>query len=101
MEKILFGLNLNNDTIDGVKGEIANFGVEFAPGRAEDDYKRTKDAVIRALIDKECEYTVCILSESLQRSAPFTTDDFDYIRTENEKTLIIPIVRNNYRVLIT
>ena len=97
MEKILFGLNLNNDMIDGVKGEIANFGVEFAPGRAEDDYKRTKDAVIRALTDKECDYTVCILSESLQRSAPFTTDDFDYIRTENEKTLIIPIVRNNYK----
>ena len=55
MEKILFGLNLNNDMIDGVKGEIANFGVEFAPGRAEDDYKRTKDAVIRALTDKECD----------------------------------------------
>ena len=30
MEKTLFGLNLNNDMIDGVKGEIANFGVEFA-----------------------------------------------------------------------
>ena len=53
MEKILFGLNLSNDMIDGVKGEIANFGVEFAPGRAGDDYKRTKDAVIRALTDKE------------------------------------------------
>lgn len=97
MEKILFGLNLNNDMLDGVKGELTSLGIEFGESIPETDYKRTKNAIIKALVNKDCSYTVCILSESLQRSDPFTTDDFDYIRTENENTLIIPIVRDAYK----
>ena len=96
MEKILLGIALDDSVLDGVIEDLTKRGVEFDKRNPATDNRRTKESVIKALTNPECDYTVCIVAEYLQQSNPFTADDFDLIRTENENTLIIPIIRKEY-----
>lgn len=96
MEKILLGLGLSDEVLEGVINALNQAGVKI-DAHTIGDNKRTKEAVMKVLMNGSCEYSVAIISQALQISSPFSYEDFDNIRTENEHTLIIPIIADSFK----
>lgn len=94
--EILLGLGLSDDVLENVINSLINLGIDINTHEKIDNV-RTKDAVIKVLSDDKCKYNVAIVAQALQISKPFTVKDFDYIRTENENVLIMPVISDTYK----